>query len=1100
MEQRSVSRSSTTRLLAVAALLAAFVGLFALAAGSAFAQSTVTGRVTDEAGAPLAGAEVFIQRFQIGAVADTDGNYTLIIPESRLTGGRAEIGARLLGYRLSTHSINLTPGDQAQDFFLQLDPLEVDAIVAVGQGLERRRETIGATVNTVSAEEINATQETNLVAALAGKAPNVIVTESSGEPGAGSYINIRGLNTLGGAQPLFIVDGVPVDNSSVNLEGQTAGVVESNRLADLNPEDIESVEILKGGAAAAVYGARGANGVVIVTTKSGQRGADARVSYKVSATYDEVTSTVPLQQSFGRGLIDIDNQSQLASSTNTTSWGLPLGGAETFNHATELYQTGHTYDHDVQFSGGSDRTTYFLSLGRTDQRGVIVGHSEYEKTSVRLKGAHDFRDNLTIGGNFAYTDAFMDAIQKGSNISGIQLAALRSPPEFNNCKPDPFDCYLTPEGLHFSYRNPNPTSLEQGRGYDNPFWIANEMPNTSDVNRTFGNVDVDWQPFNWLQVNYTLGTDYWADDRLSLRPKSSSDFPVGKLIRADYFNLIIDSSLLATLTREFSPDFSGSLTLGQNLNHEEFKQTEVEGTDVIFGTDQLDFAIQNVPNEFRSEVRIEGYFAQANVDLYDQLFLNAGIRGDKSSTFGHDERFYYPSGSVAWEFSANPGMQNLGWFSYGKARLAYGEVGKAPTVFDNVSGFEIETITDGWLSPNGLRSIYAGLDGVVRDETLGNTEIEPELTREWELGLDLAFAENRVGLGFVRYWRETDAAILDVPIAPSTGFIELPRNGAEFENKGYEVTLDVRPVQRSNFQWDVGAQWGMNESCVTDLVGAESVFLAGFTGSTVSVVGPDDVDGDGVADEDGCHPFGVHYGDDFVRFGRDIQVDEVSIDEAFTDAPDGALYIGEDGLPLYDPTNRINGDANPDWTASLRNTVTLFNKLRISALLDTEQGRDIWNGTKGALFFFGTHGDTEACHGTGCSFDSFQQYMSEVLNQDVSVAGPGAGQPVTLNWDNWFVGGLGSGFTGPSSQFIEDGTFWRLRDVSVSYTFDQPFLQTIGFSSLDVKVSGRNLAVWTDYTGIDPEANLTDQTTGRGLDYFNNPRTRSYVFTLQFNR
>ncbi|MGH7550455.1 MAG: SusC/RagA family TonB-linked outer membrane protein, partial [Gemmatimonadota bacterium] len=948
-------------------------------------------------------------------------------------------------------------------------------------------------------DEINATQETNLVAALAGKAPNVIVTESSGEPGAGAYINIRGLNTLGGAQPLFVVDGVPVDNSSINLEGQTAGVVESNRLADLNPEDIESVEILKGGAAAAVYGARGANGVVIVTTKSGQRGADARVSYKISATYDEVTSTVPLQQSFGRGLINVEDPTQLVSSTNTTSWGLPLGDAPTFDHSGEVYRTGNTYDHDVQVSGGSDRTTYFMSLGRTDQTGVIVGHSEYEKTSVRLKGAHDFRDNLTIGGNFAYTDAFMDAIQKGSNISGIQLAALRTPPGFDNCKPAPFDCYLTPEGLHFSYRNPDPTALEERRGYDNPFWIANEMPNTSDVNRTFGNVDIDWQPFNWLQVNYTLGTDYWADDRLTLIPKSSSDFPTGRIRRGDFFNLIVDSSLLATLIREFSPDFSGSLTLGQNLNHEEFKQTIVEGTDLIFGTDQLDFAIENIPNEFRSEVRIEGYFAQANLDLYDQLFLNAGIRGDKSSTFGRDERFYYPSGSVAWEFSANPRMQNLGWFSYGKARLAYGEVGKPPTVFDNVSGFEIETFSDGWLS-NGLRTIYAGLDGVVRDEELANTDIEPELTREWEIGLDLAFADNRIGLGVVRYWRETDAAILDVPVAPSTGFLELPRNGAEFENIGWETTLDVRPVQQSNFQWDIGAQWARNESCVTDLVGAESVGLAGFTGSLVAVVQPDDVDGDGVPDPDACHPFGVQYGDDFVRFGRGILVDDANIDEVFPDAPDGALYIGADGLPLYDPTNRVNGDANPDWTASIRNTVTFFNKLRISALLDTEQGRDIWDGTKGALFFFGTHRDTEACHGAGCSFDSFQQYMSEVLNQDVSVAGPGAGQPVTLNWDNWFVGGLGSGFTGPSSQFIEDGTFWRLRDVSVSYTFDQPFLQTIGFSTLDVKVSGRNLYTWTDYTGIDPEANLTDQTTGRGLDYFNNPRTRSYVFTLRFNR
>ncbi|MDX1624759.1 MAG: TonB-dependent receptor, partial [Gemmatimonadota bacterium] len=501
-------------------------------------------------------------------------------------------------------------------------------------------------------------------------------------------------------------------------------------------------------------------------------------------------------------------------------------------------------------------------------------------------------------------------------------------------------------------------------------------------------------------------------------------------------------------------------------------------------------------------------FAQANVELWDQLFVNGGVRGDKASTFGEEERFWYTNGSVAWEFTAHPMFSALrgtgaaqqdgplGFLDFGKLRFAYGEAGQHPPVFSNVSAFTTGTIG------RELNSVYAGFDGVVSEGTLGNPNIEPERSKEWEVGFELAMLDNRLALDVVRYDKQTEDAILSVPVAPSTGFSSRWKNGAEFDNEGWEVRLDGRPVQASNFTWDVSAQWAKDESCVKELLGTESVFLTGFFFSRVSVVQPRDIDGDGTPDEEGCFPFGVHRGGDFVRFGRDITVGGVDIDSAFPNAPEGAIFIAEDGLPRADGQVRVIGDPNPDWTGSLRNTVTLFDKVRLSALLDFVQGFDRWNGTKGVLFFFGTHEATGPCHGEGCTFPSFADYYDEVLNaKPETFAGPGVGQEVTLNWANWFLSGIGSAFTGPQIQFIEDASFVRLRDVSASYTFDQPRIaEAIGFSSIDVKVSGRNLATWTDYSGIDPEAELGDQILGRGLEYFNNPFTESWVFTLQFNR
>jgi TonB-linked SusC/RagA family outer membrane protein len=1098
-------------LIAVAALPAAL-----------FAQepAVITGRVTNASGGPEAAVSVRIEALNVGTATGADGAYRLVIPSSRVRAGmQARLTAARVGLAAQSRTVTLTPGASlTQNFQLAADALLLEGLVATGQGTQTTREKLTTAVTTVQAQEVVRAREPNVVSALAGKAPGVQVTSTSGDPGAGAYIQIRGAaSVVGGTQPLFVVDGTPIDNSTNLIEDQptaggtgggTTGTVVPNGAMALNPADIERVEILKGAAATAIYGARGANGVVLITTKSGKAGT-TRATYGFSFGRDEVNRTVPLQQKYGQG-----SGGAFVGTSNLT-WGPLLPAtAQVYDHSGEVYQNANRFENNLTLSGGTDRTTYYLSLGRLDQDGVIVGPQQFERTNVRLKATHFFTDQIQVGGNIAYTQQSGGFIQTGSNTSGIQLGALRTPPDFNN-KP-----YIDPAtGLQRSYRcnevvkvcpaGGTFTNVSSSRGYDNPFWVANELTNDLNMGRAFGNVSVDYTPTSWLRVSYLLGADYTSDERLALFPKSSSQTPAGSIIRANFVTDIIDSNLTATISGSLRDNLVGSLTVGQNLNQETFRQNQINGQTLINTTEETDFAVTNVGDEYKYRTRTDGYFATGEVTLADQLTLTGTGRLDGSSTFGGDgKRFFYPGVGASWVFSKLPFFDNVSFLDLGKVRGSYGVSGRQPPVYSNVSAFTTAYFGDTYLN-NGLYSIYNGQEGVRSQLRLGNANIEPERKEEFEVGMDLAFLDQRVALGVTYYDRNTKDAILDVTLPPSTGYTSQYANVANFTNNGWEATLSVTPVRTAALNWTLDAQYSRNRSCVKDLFGAESVFLNGYTGNTVSLVGPG-VDGKS------CHAFGVFYAGDWVRFGRGSQVQKlvqnasgdyigktdasgnpemVDIDQVYGGTA-GQIYVGEDGLPQFDAQSRVVGDPNPDWLGSLRSTFTLFNNLTISGLIDIKHGGDMWNGTKGAIYNFGTHKDTERFHGAGVT-ETYAQYLSE-MGMPGSVAGPGVNQKATFD-QAWFTG-IGGGFVGPASQFVEDAGFVKLRDISVSYTFNQPVLRRLGFSALDLTVSGRNLKTWTDYTGIDPESNNTGQSTGRGIDYFNNPQTRSWIISVNLSR
>lgn len=1032
---------------------------------------TISGKVTDAAGNPLPGANVTLVGFSLGSATGVDGSYTFRVPADKISGQAANLTASFVGYRSKSVRITLNRGTATHNFALAEDILGLGEVVVTGYGEQRSKEKLGVTIAKVEPTLVTQANEANLVQALSASVPGVEITASSGDPGSSSYIRIRGAHSIsGGTQPLFVVDGIPVSNGTLgNTTGGAGGA--QNRAVDINPEDIASMEILKGAAASAAYGSRAANGVVLITTKKGKPGK-VNASYKMSYSFDELNKRIPLQTTYGQGDngVNVTTTPTPGQLLSPSSFGAKLDGSTpVFDHYDELYETGHQLENTATLSGGNEYTTFFLSTGRLIQDGITVGEADYVRNNVRLNATQRILNNLSAGANLAYTNSQQDRIQMGSNTAGLMLGALRTPPNFNNTN------YLSAQGFHRSYRLQNPATLSGSRGYDNPLFVLYNSPAYSNVDRLIGNVDLDYDPLPWLNVHYTLGTDFYNDNRRTLWPLGNSSLPTGRVVREEFFNQLTDHNFVVRASRQLNSNIAYTFSLGQNLNRAEFRQFAVTGDQItVDGFNQLDGTITRTPDEFESIVHTDGYFGQLTADLYDQFYVTGSIRNDGSSTFGTSQRrHWYPKASGAWDFSKFSMFRGkIPYLSFGKLRAAYGEAGIQPGAYAINSVFVTGNLGEGWgpvLSTN-----YAGSGGYITSGTKGQDKIKPERTKEFEAGLDLAFWNERIFLNATYYNARTVDALLNLPLARSTGYTNQLQNVAKFRNEGVEMSLQVFPLRMRNFEWDAQAQWARNKNRVTDLAGANFIGLSGFTDPATFVVQG--------------QPFSVIRGSDYVRFGRGTVVGGVNIDQAFPGAPAGALYIDATGFPVKDAEVRVLGDPNPDWTGSIRNTFTFFRNVKVSALIDIKHGGEMWNGTKGALYQFGTHKDTEM---RGSSVVFGQNYY-----QKYQVAGPGAGKEVVIG-QSWFQG-LGSGFN-VVAPFIEDAGYVKLREIAVSYNYRGSIVKWFGLSDVDVRVSGRNLKTWTDYTGIDPETNLTGTTGGRGLEYFNNPYFRSYAVSLRLN-
>ncbi|WP_426059591.1 SusC/RagA family TonB-linked outer membrane protein [Hymenobacter sp. B1770] len=1119
-------------------LLMVFALFVALLQQAQAQDRTISGKVTDRSTSQgLPGVTVLAKGTTVGTSTNADGGFSLSVPASATT-----LVFSFVGYATQEQAIGSA---STIDVTLATDAKQLSEVVVTALGLTANRDELGTAQATVQGVALVRSGETNVITALSGKTPGVLITRTSGDPGASANIQIRGASTItGNLQPLIVVDGIPVFNSSVGDEGilvsnggagsnQVNGVVQQSRLGDINPDDIASMEVLKGAAASAVWGTRAANGVIVITTKKGRGNANGKLnlSYRTSYGIDQINRVPGLQRTFGQGTNGIYN------GTTGNSWGdkiadrtggpdneitnpsapgyngfitfpdgtrryavangtasNPHGGKnsrETYDQARAPFTTGSTWDNIATLSGGDNGGNFYVSLGNTYQKGIARFNSDYDRTTARVNVDRQLSDKLRASVNTSYIRTRSKRAQQGSNVSGIYLGGLRTSPDFDNSRF--VGDYTDRNGNVFldrqvGYRNKIGTVSGDGitrTVYDNPLWTQDRVQNTSRVNRFLGALELTYDITPWLNILNRTGVDTYADNRRAYFPVGAAAAVQGSLTEEVIQETQVNNDLILRANRSLTENITITGLIGYNLNGRRSSQVGATATQFInpFSPPQLSNtpASSRTPFNLVVEQRTAALYGQLDLGLFNQLFLSGTVRGEQASTFGPEANstFIYPAASAAWQFTKLGALAENRILSFGKARASFGTVGVQPTPYltrTYYTGASSAIIGDGWGTAIDAAN-YGG--GFVRSTTQGNATLKPERKTEFEGGLDLRFFSDRVGLNVTGYANKTVDAILSVPVAASTGFQSTNGNVASIQNRGFELSLDGDVIRTGGFTWNIAPNFSLNRNKVLELAGAESIFLTGFTGTSSRAVQG--------------HQLGALWG---TEFGRNES---------------GGYILDANGFPtLADGgTERVIGDPNPKWRGGLNNTFS-FKGLSLNVLVDHVNSFDVWNGTKGALYFFGTSDELEQETTVSASeAANLRRYNGTTVASSYPLVngnytfrgtvGNFGGNNVALD-EQWYRAGLGNGFSGgPAKPFIENVSYTRLREVSLIYTLNQDWLRNATkLAGIDLSVTGRNLYLWTNYTGVDPETNLTGVSNGRGLDYFNNPSTRSVIFSIKF--
>lgn len=1016
----------------------------------------ITGQVTDGK-EPIIGASVSVKGTSIGTATDVNGRYTLTIPASAQTLLVKAVGMKSQELSIAGLSeINVKMGP---------DVVKLDETVITAFGIERERKTLGYSQQKVSGDELRKSGEQNMIQGLSGKAAGVFVQGSGGTPGASSKVLLRGNATFTGEnQPLIVVDGVPIDNSTTQstagdnpFNSNLSGVNNSNRGVDINPDDIESMNVLKGPAAAALYGVRAGAGAIIITTKKGKKGTKSfSVDFNTSAEISQVNKLPKLQMKYsqgtGGGTLKADKSGSNAAGIyrpgiTPQSWGNltkdSLGITPTDNMG-EFFQTGYAYNNNISITNTSENSSIRVSLGRLDQTG-IVPNTKFNRTTVRMTADTRLNKKLSLGGTVNYINSGGIRSQNGSNLSGVMLGLLRAP-----------NSYKLNDPANGGFKNPDGTQRTYMTIYDNPWWTANENPFVDDVNRVLGNVNMTYDAADWMSVTYRIGTDFWTDERKQIFAVGSwapDNAPGGEVDHNILRSHEVYSDLLVTFKKDITKDIKASLLLGNNMNHRYSQDLYSRGRDLgVPGNYNLNNAANLYSSESNSTIRTYAHFFDLNLAYQNYLFLGVTGRREVASTFGTAKNdFFYPSANLSLVFTE---LVKIPTLTFGKIRVAYAQAGISPAAYGTSTYFVRSTYTDGFTG--GLSFPYTGINGYGYSNTLGNPNLKPERNTGREFGLDLRFFEGRLGFDFTYYVQRSTDLLVYRPVAPSSGFSQSYENLGEMENRGIELMLNATPIQKKDFQWDITLNFTRARNEVLKLAeGVKELSLeAGFASmGSYAIVG---------------EPYGVFYGTKWARNSS------------------GQLIIGTNGLPTVDPVRGNLGNPYPDWFAGLRNTFT-YKNVSLTCLFDIRQGGSIWNGTWARLQQIGN--TEESAEGRE------KAYIIEGVKAD------GTANDIAISSYNYFRTFKGDGGNYAAENAMQDGSWIRLRDLGISYKFTTlPASVSKYVKGLELGIVGRNLWLKTDYTGVDPETSLTGAGSNiGGWDYFNNPSTKSYTFSLKAN-
>lgn len=994
----------------------------------------ISGRVVDEDQIPLPGVNVRIKDSNIGTVTDFDGNFSLSIPDTD--------GVVIVFSSIGFTTKEVTVGNRTSlNISMEVDTESLNEVVVTAFGIERNKKSLGYAIQDIKAEELQEGNQKNVVSGLQGKIAGVSITNSGGAPGSSASIFIRGGTSItGNNQPLFIIDGIPMDNST----GASTTVASINRAADLNPEDIESISVLKGPAAAALYGIQAADGAVVITTKNGKPGVSS-ITYSGTFSIDNILGTPDVQQRYGQGQQILSTDGFNYNTDSPFTWGPQISSAiQVYDHIKDFYKTAYTQDHNISYSGGTKNSTMYLSIGDLSQQGVIESTS-YDKTSFKINTSSNVTDNLTIGASANYIVTEIGSTRQGS-VSGSSFNSLLSYPvnvDIND--------YLNEDGSQSTFYS--------DQQFDNPYWSLGNSPNDNKVNRLLGILNLSYDFLNDFNLSYKLGTDYYREFNKMVIGQGSliENRSDGYINQSEREFRRTTSNLILRYTKEITEDFGLEALVGNTV--EDVRNHSI----YTYGNGFLApgiTSISNVAQENQSVTEVIlrrrniGVFGELKLSYRDAFFLNVTGRNDWSSTLPQsDWSFFYPSigGSAIiteiFEQNGNDITSDNG-LSYLKLRATYAQAGK-----DAPSPGLLQTLVSTNINPLATSAYaFSGLG-------VGNPELVPEFTDTYEVGFDARFFQNRLAVDFGMYYAQsTDQILQDIRVPPSSGTFLATLNGGEIVNKGLEALITAKIFPRQNeFQWNMTYNLGVNRNEVKGLPGQlDEVYNSDSWTFQNSAAGAAILGGS---------LFGL-------RGYRAVRTDA------------GELVIGSNGLPqletvIFDDVNRL-----PDWTLGITNSLS-YKNFDFTFLLDLVQGQEAYNATKSALAFYGLADETLNRNPGGTR-----------LVEGVTANGsPNTREVTEMDYYQQY-------YSQDAENFIEDASFTRLRYATLTYNFSKDFLEKLNIASAQISLTGRNLFTITDYSGVDPEVNTFGagvQGTGSvGIDNLGTPNTRGFDLGIRF--
>jgi TonB-linked SusC/RagA family outer membrane protein len=930
---------------------------------------------------------------------------------------------------------------------LQDDTNELETVVVTALGIKKQERALGYATTTVGDDDITKGGNSNFVNALGGKVAGLQVIASGGAPGQASRLVIRGGNKslTNSNEPLYVIDGVPISNSNDGNGNTVTGFASPNRASDINPNDIESVTVLKGSAGAVLYGNRGSNGVVLITTKTGKNSKGVpSIDFTSSFAMDEALVLPDYQTEFAQGTNGVTYTEGGSRSFGPRITGQTVNSAgagasrglgpqaiqlKVFDPRKDFLNTGYTNTNNISLSNSSDKYSMFVSVGNSKQTSIVPNQG-FDKINARFNGNYNLTDKFSAGINFSYNISNGNLPFTGQDGNNPIFALFHTPVSWDLAG--------------YGYERPNGTQINsRGGSFDNPYWSVNKNSAISDSRRYIMSVNLGYEVADWMKLNYRLGNDNLIDNRKIFRDRNTGGAPQGFLSFDDVSRNEITSTLTSTFNKKFADKFEATLLIGQDINTRTFRQSVITGTQLVLPGIQNTNNIQTFNPGFNSDSKrnLIGAFGNLTLSYNNYLFLDVVGRNEWSSTLPEQNRsFFYPGASASFIFSEALGVKG-DVLNYGKIRVGASKTARDAPAYSTIQTFALGEFADGFT--DGITFPFNGLPGYTVDNQIANANLKPEFTTEYEIGAEVKMFKNRLGLDVSLFRNINTGGIIGLDISPTTGAQTTIINSGQTSSKGLELALRGTIVQTNDFKWDVNVNFSTIKSRVEETFpGIDQIFLGGFGGNPGIYAVKDD------------------------RY-------QSIIGSGYARNAEGAILTDADGYPLFEDGKNL-GYVEPNWTGGVTNTFS-YKNLTMSIQIDTRQGGSIYSGTEELLDFYGVTAKTASRE---------DDYIFPGVN-----ATTGAANDVVVKRDAvWY----GSAY--PNEEYVYENNWVKLREASIGYSFK---LKNKSVKSLDVSLYGRNLALWTKIPHIDPESSSFGTGNAQGVSRFAFPTTRTIGLNLR---